>query len=351
MRHPHCNLVVVVALALSCGSQPRPRVAEVADDFAGLRAVDPIDAHTHVFGVDPGVMSVIEAANMRFLDIEYLPTNDRDLFRRTHDAAASIVATHRRRAALAVTFDAYDYGTPDFAEKVVADLERAFADGAVAVKIWKTIGMEVKRPDGSFLMPDDPGLEPIYAVIAKHDRTLIIHAAEPDSCWEPPNPTSPDHDYYVRNPEWYMYGRSDHPSKATILEARDRVLARHPNMRIVLAHLGSLETRFDDLRKTLDTYRNAAVDTASRMTYLTLQPREVARAFLLQYQDRVIYGSDLDWRKGDRAWRERYASEWKYLATDDVFVYGGREVRGLALPAEVLRKIYRTNAERWFPGM
>lgn len=331
---------------------PRRQASDArVDDWSGLRAVQPIDAHTHVFGVDDRVMSLIETVDMRFLDIEYLPSNDAALFLRTHANAKDIVDKHRDRAALCVTFNPYAFGSPTFAKDVVTGLERAFAEGAIAVKIWKTVGMDLTRPDGSFVMPDDPAFEPIYSVIARRGRTLISHAAEPDSCWEAPNPASPDHEYYDQHPEWYMYGRSDHPSKEAILRARDHMIASHPDLRIVLAHLGSLETRLDELAVTLDKYPNIAVDTASRMGYLTRQPPETARAFLMKYQDRVIYGSDLDWRRGASVWRARYAGDWKYLATDDVFVYDDREVRGLRLPPEVVRKIYRGNALHWLPGI
>ena len=54
----------------------------------------------------------------------------------------------------------------------VARLDRASAveqveprgtQGAVGVKIWKNIGMELRDPDGSYVMPDDPRLEPVFA--------------------------------------------------------------------------------------------------------------------------------------------------------------------------------------------
>jgi hypothetical protein len=49
-------------------------------------------------------------------------------------------------------------------------------------------------------MADDPTFEPIYRDIASRHRTLIAHLAEPDSCWQPPNPASPDDSYYKEHP-------------------------------------------------------------------------------------------------------------------------------------------------------
>jgi len=92
------------------------------------------------------------------------------------------------------------------------------------------------------VLPDDPRLDPIYQDIAAHGKTLIAHLAEPDSCWLPPNKNSPDYSYYSEHPEWYMFKQPDHPKKAAIIEARDHILERHPQLRVVGAHLGSLES-------------------------------------------------------------------------------------------------------------
>ncbi len=59
------------------------------------------------------------------------------------------------------------------------------------------------------------------------------------------------------------------------------------------AHLGSMENQLDDLANRLDRYPNVAVDTAARMRRLTMQPRDNVRAFILKYQDRILYGTDL----------------------------------------------------------
>jgi len=86
--------------------------------------------------------------------------------------------------------------------------------GAVAVKVYKVMGMEMKSEAGKWVMVDDPAFEPIYKYIAKRNRTLVAHLAEPDSCWQPPNHASPDYEYYKEHPEEYAYMHSDWPSKA-----------------------------------------------------------------------------------------------------------------------------------------
>ena len=48
------------------------------------------------------------------------------------------------------------------------------------------------------------------------------------------------------------------------------------------------------MEQDLDKYPNFAIDTAARMRYLMLMPPNEVRAFLIKYQDRVLYGADLD---------------------------------------------------------
>jgi hypothetical protein len=80
-------------------------------------------------------------------------------------------------AAWCSTFDPQDWETPGFARRAIALLNRTFNEGAVAVKIYKSIGMELKSKSGKYLMPDDPVFDPILIDIEQHNETLIVHIA------------------------------------------------------------------------------------------------------------------------------------------------------------------------------
>jgi len=126
---------------------------------------------------------------------------------------------------------------------------------------------------------------------------------------------------------------------------------------VVGVHLGSLEKNLSELGKRLDEYPNFAVDTAGRMDYLMLMPREQARAFLIKYQDRVLYGTDLDilpdanTAEELKDWQSTYARDWRFMATDDTFSFGNKQVHGLKLPNSVLQKLFHENATKWIPGL
>jgi len=321
-----------------------------------FRTLAPIDTHAHVFAPDP-FLPLLNKLNLRILDILVVDDNSkphRDLDTQRKQALA-VVHASSGQAVLCTSFDPYSFNRPDYAQNVIRGLNDDFAAGAIAVKLWKNVGIEIKDPKGQYLMPDDPVFKPIYQDIAAHNKTLVAHVADPDSGWQPPNPASPDYEYYRDHPSAYMYGKQGVPSKEAILRARDHVLEQNPNLRVVGAHLGSMESNFEELGRHLDKYPNFAVDIAARMPYLEMQPRDKMIAFITKYQDRLIYGTDLGFSAGStetaRELESSYANDWRFFATSDTLEYKGRPVQGLGLPDGVLRKIYHDNAVKWFPGI
>jgi hypothetical protein len=328
-------------------------------DLHAFTSLEPIDTHAHAFKADPEFYDFLRKFHLHLVDIVVANKDEPESpkLEPKIEAAKTFVKGSRGQAVLCTTFDPFKFSDRNFAEDAVRQLNRDFAWGAVAVKIWKNVGMELKDQSGRFVMPDDPRLEPIYKDIAAHDKTLIAHLAEPDSCWQPPNKNSPDYSYYNEHPEWYMYKQPDHPRKATIIQARDHMLEENPNLRVVGAHLGSLETSLDEIARRFDRYPNFAVDVAARTVYLTLQPREKARQFLIKYQDRILYGTDLqlsdrqNTQRAEQTWEKQYATDWAFFSSTAALEYEERKVQGLGLPPEVLRKLYHDNAVHWIHGV
>ncbi|MBZ5594849.1 MAG: amidohydrolase [Acidobacteriia bacterium] len=341
------------AASLQCAD----RLAAI--DLTAFSAMAPIDVHAHVFKDDPAFTAMLKRLNLRILDVCVVDKHDRGYEEAApqNQKAREIMQSTGGRAAWCSTFDPQDFDKPGFASRSNKTLNDTFGEGAVAVKIYKNIGMELKKRDGSYLMPDDTVFNPIFANIAARNRTVLAHIAEPTSSWRPLDPSNPDYSYYKDNPDWFMYLHPDHPSKQTIIDARDRLLANNPRLRVIGCHLGSMEVDVQEIAEHFDRYPNFAVDTAARVIYLMMQPPEKVRAFLLRYQDRVIYGTDLDlmpWSDTParlRHWQEEYLRDWKYFATDSWVEYEGKRYRGLNLPEPVLRKLYHENAVHWVPGI
>src|SRR5512136_1145382 len=224
--------------------------------LAAFAAVGPIDAHAHIYKDDPAFKALLERLNLRTLNI--CVVDDRDPYYKSlksqRDDLLKVRRTTGGRAVLCTSFSPYDFESAGYAERTIHELGQDFDGGAVAVKIYKVMGMEMKSKAGKWVMADDPAFEPIYKYTAVRNRTLVAHLAEPDSCWQPPNSASPDYDYYKEHPEEYAYTHPEWPSKAAILAARDRLVAMNPRLRVVGAHLGSMETNVEDIAQRLDRY-------------------------------------------------------------------------------------------------
>ncbi|MGA8184258.1 MAG: amidohydrolase family protein [Terriglobia bacterium] len=365
-------LVFVAIMAGACSRQeakkatPSPSAAAVAvtgpfapAELKAFTALDPIDTHSHIFVTNPGFIAMIEKLNLHTLSIAVDDDTDpylKDLPRQISDGL-HYVAASQGHAVFCTTFNPYLFRKPGFAQAAIRQINRNFAQGTIAVKIWKNIGMQIKDAHGNYIMPDNPIFEPIYKDIAAHHRTLVAHVADPDSCWKPLDPASPDYGYYKDNPQWYMYGNPHAPSKEAILKARDHVVEENPDLRVVGAHLGSMESNFPELGEDLDRHPNFAVDMAARMPYVMMLPRAQAIAFIEKYQDRLIYATDLNFMPGTnpqekiKQWEDYYARDWRFLATSDWVEYMGKKYQGLDLPQPVLEKLYHANAVHWFPGI
>ncbi len=356
----NCVAWVVVASWVGIGAVrgvSAPALApEPLQSFAGM---SPIDAHMHVFEETAELQAFLSKYDLHLLDI--LVVDNRDPFYKDFSTqlrqADHVIQGNPGRAALCTTFDPYGFERPGFAQHAIQQLNEDFAGGAVAVKIYKTIGMQIQKKNGTYLMPDDPVFAPVYQDIAAQHRTVVAHLAEPTSAWLPPDPASPDFNYYKSHPEEYAYAHPSWPAKEAILAARDHMLQQNPQLRVVGAHLGSMELDVDEIARRFDRYPNFAVDTAARVPYLMLQPRAKVRAFLIKYQRRVLYATDKELMPhGDTArelagLRRDYERDWKYFSTGEPSVFMGHRVTGLALPAPVLRRLYHDNAMEWFPGI
>ena len=328
-----------------------------------------IDAHFHAASTDPVFFDTLRRLNFRVLNLCADDKHERNFkdVDLQHVIAREMFRQSGGRVMWTAALDPELLGPrgwerPEFAEVVNKQLDQAFREGAVGVKITKSIGMEYVAKNGKYLMPDDPILDPIFDHIAAMGKTLIGHIADPSRSWRPVAPSDPDY-RYLNNPDtgfWYMYKYPERPSKATILAARDHMIEKHPNLRIVGAHFGSMEEDVDDIAQRLDRFPNFAVESGGwQQEFLTKQPSAKVRAFLIKYQDRVFYGTDelvapsrrFTTAETLKMIEDEYALDWKYFATSETVEILGRKVQGLALPEPVLRKFYHDNAIKWFPDL
>jgi hypothetical protein len=318
---------------------------------------DRIDTHLHIYNRAPALFEDFEKNHWRGLSICLSETvgDERSSVGEQMTGASEVYRATHGRLSWASSFDARGFEAPDFAGRVTGSLAQTFREGAIAVKIWKNIGMSIRAKSGEYLLPDNAVFTPIYNAVQKADRTLIAHLAEPDGAWMALNDSNPEIGYYGKHPEWSMFNKPGVPSKETILAARDHILERHPKLRLVGCHLGSDEEHWERLAKRLDRYPNFAVDTAARVRYFILGDHDKAREFLIRYQDRVLYATDSTLRTDDAEFTSRlrltHEQDWKFFATRETIQFRGKPYQGLGLPEAVVRKLFHGNAQRWLPGI
>ncbi|KRE85617.1 amidohydrolase [Rhodanobacter sp. Soil772] len=355
-------VAVAVSLSVAATSPPSKTDTVVADSYsmADFAHVRKYDAHVHANNADMAFLEQARADGFELLSIN-VDYPDFPSLERQHAIALTLAAKDPRHFHWATTFSMKGFGTPGWTERVDASLARDVAKGALAVKIWKNVGLVEKNADGKLIMLDDPGLAPVAEQVRALGVALIDHQGEPRNCWLPLDQMTTDNDreYFSKHPEYYMYLHPEQPGYEELMRERDRFVAAHPKLRFVGAHLASLEYDVDRIAAFLDRFPNATVDMAARMSqvqYQSVRDREKVRNFFIRYQDRVLYGTDLTFAadaKPAEFRREAHAvwsSDWRYLATGESqrvdMIHA--DVPGLALPRAVVDKIYYANAVRVF---
>lgn len=321
-----------------------------------------IDAHIHYNGDHPDSMELLDQLQVRPLNI-CVAQDNHGQWRWKMEIWRTLAEQNPHRYAWCTSFDAPRFGDPGYVNQVMEQLEQDFQAGAIACKIWKNVGMEIKRPSGEFLMIDDPLFDPIFDYLEQVNVTLIAHLAEPLACWQSLIPGTPHYNYYRMHPEWHMVNKPGFPSHGEILEARDRMLDKHPGLRVVGAHLGSLEYDVAEIVARLDRYPNFAVDTSARLLDLALQDTETVRKFFIDYQDRILFGTDIvryepvstlseeERQNHIEHIRSTYQRRFDFFETEQTISTGGQKTQGLGLPGDVLERFYTTNAINWFPAL
>ncbi len=350
------SVSLAASAPLSAQAAPGAETYTVAD-YAKVRK---FDAHVHVNVKDPAFLDQAAADNFELLSINVdYPAFPPIAYQA--DVAHHFAKLAPQRFHYAATFSMKGFGGEGWAQRTNAYLDSEFRQGALAVKVWKNVGMVERDAKGQLIFIDDKGFDPVFDHLAARNIPLIAHQAEPYNCWLPIDQmtTKNDKAYFTEHPEYHMYLHPEMPRYETLMAKRDAMVANHPKLRFVGAHMASLEWNVDEAAKFLDAHPNAVIELAARMAQIQYQSvRDYAkvRGFFLKYQDRILYGTDLTLNPGEDAQgfktvaHDYWMSDWTYLATPQTQRVADidADARGLALPKSVIDKIYYSNARREF---
>jgi predicted TIM-barrel fold metal-dependent hydrolase len=179
---------------------------------------------------------------------------------------------------------------------------------------------------------------------------VLMHTGDPAAFFRPVDRHNERWMQLRRHPEWSFAGEG-FPGLDELFAQRDRVMRRHPETTFIGAHVASSAEDLAAAARVLDEHPNFFVDIAGRVAELGRQPY-TARRFFIEYQDRILFGTD---RYPGRPDQPRYAIYFRFLETaDEYFDYfdhpfppeGEWKIYGIDLPEQVLKKVYHENASR-----
>jgi predicted TIM-barrel fold metal-dependent hydrolase len=331
-----------------------------------------IDIHTHITESSKSINGVDLASERDFhaTPDELIPVMDRKNIR------TMVNLTGGFGAGLTETLEKYDksyrdrfysftepcysrFLEPDYPRIQAEAIQQARRDGARGLKILKTLGLYLRDniTTGKLVKIDDPRFDPMWDACGQLNMPVAIHISDPIAFFTPTDRFNERYEELNNHPDWSFYGR-DFPSNAELIEARNRMMARHPNTRFIVLHVGNFAENLENVSQNLDRFPNMTVDTAARIGELGRQPR-AARAFFEKYQDRILFGTDAT--PNARNYPQQlfvdalYEIYYRFLETDDEYFdyapakvppQGRWRIYGINLPEPILLKVYHANAAR-----
>jgi len=238
---------------------------------------------------------------------------------------------------------------------------KAKTAGARGLKIVKALGLYLREriSEGPLVPVDDRRFDPMWEACAAAGLPVYIHIADPEAFFLPIDRYNERWDELGHHPDWSFYGR-DFPSFKSLMEARDRMFARHPKTTFVALHVGHAAENLAFVAESLDRFPNMTVELGARIGELGRQPR-AARKFFDRYQDRIFFGTDaVPPPEGESTPQQVFNDElyeiyYRFLETEDEYFdyapapippQGRWRIYGLGLPDPILKKVYHDNAVR-----
>lgn len=330
-------------------------------NFSHLADVPVVDGHIHFPHPDlmDDLLAVMETMRVARANLVAVP--DLQAINQ-NPALIHFKAHHPRRV--------YVSGALDYTQ-MWADPAQAPESLASQVATLKAIGFDgLKMVEGKpavrklvGLHFDGPEYAGLWAALEEQGFPVVFHVADPEEFWDARR--CPD---WARAQGWF-YGDGTYILKEELYAEVERVLERHPGLRVAFAHFYFLSADLVRAGEFFDAHPSVCLDlTPGVEMYLNFARNpDAARDFFIQYQDRLVYGTDIgagsvqrDPAQGlDRAdalgrtWivREFLERGTPFVAPEELGHRLGMDAsgfHGIGLPRDVLEKIYHANFERLF---
>ena len=264
-----------------------------------------------------------------------------------------------------VNLDYRDWDAADFSASAVKQIEEGHRLGAAGFKEWKRLGLYLHDGKGQLLKIDDPKLDPVWERCGELNMPVSIHVADPKAFWLPYDEKNERWKELKDHRDWWFGDPEKFPPWKELLEALNRVIARHPKTTFVCVHFGNNAEELDWIDESLSRYGNMMLDLAARIPEIGRHDAEKVRQLFIKYQDRILFATDFqvldrlilgssgnEPPPTDADAEVFFAKEWRWLETRDrdwahmTPIQGDWTISSIGLPDSVLRKVYFDNARK-----
>ncbi|MCX7016382.1 MAG: amidohydrolase family protein, partial [Candidatus Sumerlaeota bacterium] len=194
-------------------------------------------------------------------------------------------------------FGGLDYGEETWKDPKQADTkalaarlgeqpERLKAQGFDGFKIIES------KPTSRRQLPwslDSAVYEPFFANAEKVGIPLLWHVGDPPQFWDPRQ----IHAKALQR--GWLYNRPGDPSLEQMRTECENVLNRHPMLKVIFAHFYFLSNDLPRARAMFQKYPHVYFDTTpGAQMFINFLPKiDEARDFFIEWQDRIVFGTDL----------------------------------------------------------
>jgi hypothetical protein len=325
------------------------------------RDIPIIDSHIHFphQAMMPGLIDIYDRLRIDRFNIVCTPHQQR--LSLVPDALY-VKAHHPDRVYVSGGLDVSAYIiSPDHVGEIFADyIDLLLAAGCDGIKMIEG------KPDIRRMLPvppfDSEVFAPYWEKIEEIQLPVVFHVNDPEEFWDS-----------ERIPDWavgrgWFYGDGNTIDNEVQYAEVINVLEAYPHLRVVFAHFFFMSAQLPRLGELLDQFPNMYVDLTPgiEMYHNFSSNLYTARDFFVNYQDRIVFGTDIgahallakpgEGISFDESHERVYLIR-NFLENSGEFYLPGKgylfgdpktPFLGLDLPEPVLDKIYLKNAEQIF---
>jgi uncharacterized protein len=359
---PVCFVVAIVAAAaLAFGDKDQGMIeAQHVYVLKVPKAYPAVDAHTHVGATEASYDLAIKTMDAAGIAVTINLSGGSG---ETLDKNLALGAKYPGRFIqfCGVHLAREDWAAPDVGEKIAKSIQESHDKGAAG------FGEIVKWALQRRINWDDPRLEPMWNKLEELHMPINWHVGDPSRYWRPESPYNT-----LEGPSYYKKA----PLKQELLNQQEHVLQHHPNLIVIASHSNYLTDEIPLLVYRFEKYPNYYIDLSASTEEWGRVPEEF-KDIARDYQDRIFYGTDAGYNdtkieadgsmeKCVEHFKAFQMAHFLFLGTDQRRIpcpfngnYGPDLIRwengytryaydGVALPNDILEKIYFKNAEKLF---